>query len=155
MKLIDAEILANKLMQEHGLIDLGWTFNWLKSSHVFGRCSYTPKNISLSLELVRLNEPLKVTDTILHEIAHAIAGYKAGHGADWKKVCVKIGCRPVACFDSTIAITSRTKFISVCNNCNKEHISHDQKPIYCYCQISKDKKEFLNWASRTISSQPA
>lgn len=154
MKLIDAENLANKLMQEHGLIDLGWSFVWLKSSRVFGRCTYGVKTIALSLELVRLNELPKVTDTILHEIAHAIAGYSAGHGGEWKKVCVKLGCRPVACFTSAIAITSSTKFIAVCNSCEKEYISESQKPIYCYCQSYKSKKEFLNWSQRSISNQP-
>lgn len=155
MKLIDAEILANKLMQEHGLVKTGWVFGWQKSRSKFGVCNYSKKTIFLSLELVRLNDLYEVTDTILHEIAHAIAGHKAGHGTEWKKVCIQIGCKPVATFNSQEAITNCTKFIAVCNQCNKEHISDTQKQIYCWCQIGEYKKEFLNWASRSISNQPA
>ena len=30
----------------------------------------------------------------MHEIAHAIAGYKASHGPDWKKWAIALGCKP-------------------------------------------------------------
>jgi hypothetical protein len=36
----------------------------------------------------------EIRDTLLHEIAHAIAGHKAGHGAEWKAVCRRIGAKP-------------------------------------------------------------
>jgi len=36
----------------------------------------------------------QVRDTILHEIAHAIAGHKAGHGWQWKAECRRIGANP-------------------------------------------------------------
>ena len=37
-----------------------------------------------------------MTDTILHEIAHAIAGANAGHGPVWKAVAKRIGAAPRA-----------------------------------------------------------
>jgi predicted SprT family Zn-dependent metalloprotease len=36
-------------------------------------------------------------DTVLHEIAHAIAGHKAGHGPAWKMVARMIGAKPQRC----------------------------------------------------------
>lgn len=39
----------------------------------------------------------KLRDTVLHEIAHAIAGHKAGHGPAWKAIARKVGARPVRC----------------------------------------------------------
>lgn len=36
----------------------------------------------MSSKLVGLNEESKNMDTLLHEIAHALAGKKAGHGYD-------------------------------------------------------------------------
>jgi hypothetical protein len=32
-------------------------------------------------------------DTVLHELGHVLAGPAAGHGADWKKACARLGLR--------------------------------------------------------------
>ena len=42
-----------------------------------------------------------VRDTLLHEVAHAIAGHTAGHGPAWKAVCVEIGAKPERCVSLT------------------------------------------------------
>jgi len=39
---------------------------------------------------------VQLRDTVLHEIAHVIAGIKAGHRAAWKAVAIKIGAKPEA-----------------------------------------------------------
>ncbi len=31
-------------------------------------------------------------NTILHEIAHALTGHKAGHNAEWRNMAIAIGC---------------------------------------------------------------
>ncbi len=38
----------------------------------------------------------QVRDTVLHEIAHAIAGPEAGHGPLWKATARRIGATPRA-----------------------------------------------------------
>ena len=38
-------------------------------------------------------------NTILHEIAHAIAGFEAGHGLQWASVAASIGCNARRCLD--------------------------------------------------------
>jgi predicted SprT family Zn-dependent metalloprotease len=38
-----------------------------------------------------------VNNVILHEIAHIIAGFKAGHGPEWKRVATSIGCDAARC----------------------------------------------------------
>jgi plasmid stabilization system protein ParE len=40
-----------------------------------------------------------VRDTILHEVAHALAGPKAKHGPVWREVAVRIGCSGRRCVD--------------------------------------------------------
>jgi hypothetical protein len=48
----------------------------------FGTCRYSRKLITLSRQLIELNDQARVLDTILHEIAHALAGPKTGHGPE-------------------------------------------------------------------------
>ncbi len=53
-----------------------------------------PPTIELSRSFFMDNPPNICTDTILHELAHAIVGCKAKHGEEWKKKCVEIGAIP-------------------------------------------------------------
>lgn len=106
MDLKNAFELLNEEMGAHGLVDLGWSAKFDDAKKRFGVCRMGPKEISLSRPLVSLNSEEEVRDTILHEIAHALAWelHKEGCGHDerWKAICVRIGARPVACYDSEV-----------------------------------------------------
>lgn len=96
------ESMARELMAEHELPVTGpgaWSFRWDRSKTREGQCIFGRRVISLSWPIAQLRELAESRDTILHEIAHAIAGYRAAHGPAWKAVCRKIGARPVACSD--------------------------------------------------------
>jgi predicted SprT family Zn-dependent metalloprotease len=41
-----------------------------------------------------LNSEECVRNTVLHELAHALAGFAAHHGPDWQWWCRKLGARP-------------------------------------------------------------
>ena len=75
MNTIEAKNMAVRLMDHHGLIEKGWTFVWMKMKRTFGQCWHSKKQILLSWPLTSLNDETTVRDTILHEIAHALAGY--------------------------------------------------------------------------------
>lgn len=94
MKTLDAHIMALALMREHGLSEResGWTFRLGRAVKQFGSCNYTHKRITLSAPLTLLNDEAEVRDTILHEIAHALVGNKAGHGIVWQRKAKEIGC---------------------------------------------------------------
>lgn len=99
MNVIDGEALALLHMEEHGLFDKLWHFDFESCKRTLGRCHYYAKKITLSKWYVELNNENDVEDTILHEIAHALAflryGTKGkGHGKLWKQVCREIGARP-------------------------------------------------------------
>jgi predicted SprT family Zn-dependent metalloprotease len=62
-------------------------------------CCFNPLAIKISeyyLESPNVGEK-EVSNTILHEIAHVVAGYEAGHGPTWKKIAKKIGCNANRC----------------------------------------------------------
>jgi predicted SprT family Zn-dependent metalloprotease len=95
MNLYQAAHLARQLMHQHGLAN--WSFSFDHARRRFGRCDYTHRRITLSRSLTFLNPIEEVRDTLLHEIAHALAP-GAHHGPRWRAVCLQIGARPVRCY---------------------------------------------------------
>ena len=84
--------LALQLMRQHGLHDWAFAFNHARRN--LGICRYDTKRIELSRHFVQANDQAAIRDTILHEIAHALAGHRAGHGPKWKAICRQIGAKP-------------------------------------------------------------
>jgi hypothetical protein len=109
MQLQDAEILARRLMAEHGLTD--WEFGFDTARRRAGRCSHYTKTksgyikmergwicptnykgkISLSAPFVILNIEGVVIETILHEIAHALVGKGHHHDKAWREKAISLG----------------------------------------------------------------
>lgn len=74
-----------------------YKLKWMNRKRSLGYCDYDTKEIALS-KFHALKNPLEVTrNTVLHEIAHALAGYEANHGPKWKAICRKIGAIPERC----------------------------------------------------------
>lgn len=100
MNLYDAEGLANNLLNDaaNTYPDLdGWRFKWNNRKRAYGVCSYRTRTIQLSKFLTALQDYDSVKDTVLHELAHALAGGHAGHGPAWKAWCLKLGANPQRC----------------------------------------------------------
>jgi hypothetical protein len=86
----------------------------------FGVCKYRRLNsgyaptgtIGLSRLLVEVNDVIS-TDTILHEIAHALT-LGDGHGYAWKRKCIEIA-KPERCYTNkdTVSPTMRYQAIVV------------------------------------------
>lgn len=138
MNVQEAHWLATKLLEEHGLAQKGWTFEFDNAKSRFGVCRYRTKRIGLSKPLTEANDYVQVVDTILHEIAHAIAGHTAGHGPEWKKVCVQIGAKPQRCYTEEDTTIIAGKYKAVCGGCGKTFHRHKRVPRgrrqACLCQ---------------------
>lgn len=122
MRLIDAKVIADKKLIEHGLDN--WTFKFDNAKKRFGVCRHTPKIISMSRSLVELNSEEQFMDTLLHEIAHALVGSGNGHNHIWKSKCVEIGCRPVRCYSSKTVKGVKGKYTLICENCGSKSERH-------------------------------
>lgn len=112
MDLNKAEVLALELMSKHDLLKgiRRWKFTWGTSRTQFGRVDLRRRTIILSSLYVSINSKARVRETILHEIAHAIAGY--GHGPTWKEAAKRVGCEPKACFtDKSTVIPYKYKTV--------------------------------------------
>jgi predicted SprT family Zn-dependent metalloprotease len=113
----DAKLLARRLMIDHGLGD--WTFQFDHAKRRFGCCFYQRRLITLSRPLTLLNDSQQVRDTILHEIAHALAPGD-GHGVKWRQTCVRIGAQPSRCYNDTAVRSparAPAKYLLGCRTC--------------------------------------
>ncbi len=133
MKLLDAQMLAQQLLKEHGLDKEGWRFEFDRAKNRFGVCRYSKRTIGLSLELTQLNDVSQVKDTLLHEIAHAIAGQEAGHGIFWTTVAQRIGCTSNRCYKPTDVVRARSKYEARCPQCNSLFVMNRATDMDKYC----------------------
>src|SRR4051812_39687942 len=79
-----ARVHCMEAMRKWGLTQQGRTFRFNKRKKSTGLCCFAldgrPGRIELSQYLCEHNSGEEVIDTIRHEIAHALAGRKTGHG---------------------------------------------------------------------------
>ena len=102
VRLHDAATLARNLMDTHGLND--WTLAFVESRRRLGDCSYNHRLIRIARHHAIEHAEADIRDTVLHEIAHALAGHAAGHGPIWKAIARRIGATPRAkAYDLTSA----------------------------------------------------
>ena len=115
----EAESLVYKYMAKHELPN-EWSFRWQGKKRSLGTCSYSQKEIRLSRWYVELNDLAEVTDTILHEIAHALSYVRhgragIGHGALWKSICREIGAIPKSCSKANLhRPKNHYKYVETC-----------------------------------------
>ena len=93
-RLLEVANEARSRMDRHGLED--WTFRFSAAETRLGECREPERVIQLSVWHAVTAEPRDATDTILHEIAHALAGANARHGPAWKAIATRLGARPRA-----------------------------------------------------------
>lgn len=96
MDLDTAEALArHELCRFPQLAD--WSFGWNRRKRAHGLCRYDWQRIELSAPLTeREPEVSLILNTLGHEIAHALAGPKTGHGAIWRRWAAQVGCTHIA-----------------------------------------------------------
>ena len=86
--------MARRLMDEQGLT--GWTLAFGEARKRLGACHFRHHVIWISRTHALEGSEEQIRDTVLHEIAHAIAGHEAGHGPLWKATARRIGATPRA-----------------------------------------------------------
>lgn len=113
-----------------------WTYNFGQATRLFGYCSYTKKKITLSEPLVLLNSEEEVTNTILHEIAHAMTGKiivngrVMHHGSDWVRTARSIGCTGDRCYGSHVK-TPSPRYLAVCSRCHSKREYQRKRKLAC------------------------
>jgi predicted SprT family Zn-dependent metalloprotease len=124
MNLQDVRSEALSLMKKHGLN--GWTFKWGNEVGRFALCNCALKEITLSRPMTEHETNReRITNTILHEIAHAIHcnenNGKTNHDDHWQRIAKSIGCNGNRCTSAdTVDMKKFVKWVAQCGNCGKE-----------------------------------
>lgn len=83
-------IWAEALIRLH-LDERVWVFGFDFAKTRFGQCDHRSRRITVSRYLAKAAEDDEVHQVLLHEIAHAIAGPRAGHGPRWLSIARELG----------------------------------------------------------------
>lgn len=131
--------LAYELMNKHGLITIGWRFEFDRAKRRQGLCSFRKQVISMSVYFCFQLPSDEVKDTILHEIAHALVGPRNNHNWVWKAKAREIGAKP---FRNCTIRTEKPigKYVANCS-CMTHHFYRRPKHSY-KCRKCGDKLDF-------------
>ena len=113
MELNVVRMLADKLLDEHGLIEKGWRFSFDRAKRRAGSCKFSKKEITIAKAYAERQERMEIKNTILHEIAHALVGSQHGHSQIWRKKAKEIGCDASRCHH---IVFSKPKYVLTCYN---------------------------------------
>jgi predicted SprT family Zn-dependent metalloprotease len=143
-------IVARRVMDDFGLTDWDFRFNHRKCDLglCFGPTKHHRGRIELSTYLVKLNNTKQVHDILLHEIAHALAGWHHGHDDVWKAKAREIGA-PAERLCNT-ANCAPPDYRAVCPNCKviyyrHRQVKHAKRGAYQYCKTCGKKNGRLEF----------
>ena len=129
-EMLDKKFTIKTVFDEYTISarEIGYRFEFDNCKRSFGRCFYVSKKITLSLPLCEVNldkVETRITNTMLHELAHAFSVHifgrnGKGHGEHWKNVARQIGCDAQRCYDSNSVNKPASKYTLICDACNKE-----------------------------------
>ncbi len=98
----------------------GWEFKFNRRKRSAGICQKRRDeptgSIEVSLYFLERAGEEEIRVTILHEIAHALAGIKEGHGPAWKQWCRKLGIKPERCCENG---PTEGNYKGACPGCGK------------------------------------
>lgn len=142
---------AEELIHAH--LDTSWTFAFDNAKRRAGACDYTRRRITVSRYLAARYDDETNRQTLLHEIAHALAGPRTGHGAAWKRTARALGYTGGTTHHGETA-TELAPWVGVCP---AGHVAYRHRratrPTSCArCSRSFDDRFLFTWTRREISS---
>lgn len=106
--------LVRQMMNQHGLT--AWKINWSRAKKTHGRCFHDTRVLEFSAVAFGLIGEDEVRNTILHEIAHALAGPGHGHDSTWVRIHRSIGGTGAQYVTKEAAQTIPTAWVGKCPN---------------------------------------
>ena len=92
-----------------------WSFGFDNAKTRAGLCNYTENRITVSRYLAARYEDDEIHQILLHEVAHALAGSRAGHGPRWRAIAIELGYEGKRLHGGAIA-DDLAPWVGVCPN---------------------------------------
>lgn len=143
-------VWANALIRMH--LDPSWTFAFDNAKRRAGLCNFTQRRISVSRYLAARFSDDDIHQTLLHEVAHALAGPKAAHSATWKRIARDLGYVG----GTTHALETATELAPWVGTCPQGHTVYRHRrptrPSSCVkCARRFDPRFTFRWHRREIT----
>lgn len=126
-----------------------WTFGFDRAKRRAGLCNYTDRRITVSRHLAASFEDDEIHQILLHEVAHALVGAEAGHGAEWKRVARELGYVGGRTHDGEVA-AELAPWVGRCP-AGHEHVRFRRptRPTSCgKCSKRFDRAHLIAWQKR-------
>ena len=142
---------ADALIALH--LDASWSFGFDNAKRRAGLCDYTRKRITVSRHLSARYDDDTNHQTLLHEVAHAVAGPSAGHGLHWKQVARDLGYVGGTTHAGETA-TDLAPWVGVCpaGHTAYRHRRPTRSASCVKCAPRYDDRYLFRWEKREISS---
>jgi len=146
-ELTRVRVWAEALIALH--LDASWAFAFDTAKTRAGLCDHTRRRISVSRYLAARFDDDAIHQVLLHEVAHAIAGPRAGHGARWLRTARELGYEGGRTHDGPVAI-ERAPWVGTCPG-GHEHVRfrRPSRPMSCgRCGRRYDPANAIVWRRR-------
>lgn len=129
-----------------------WSFGFDNAKRRAGLCNFTTKNITVSRYLAARYDDDEIHQILLHEVAHALAGPRAGHGPKWRRVAAELGYEGSRLHDGQTA----DELAPWVGTCPSGHVLYrhrrPSRTTSCgKCSRSYDPRFLLSWAHREVT----
>jgi predicted SprT family Zn-dependent metalloprotease len=141
---------ADALIALH--LDASWSFGFDSAKTRAGLCSFTDKRITVSRYLASRYDDDEIHQVLLHEIAHALAGPRAGHGPLWRRIAAELGYEGKRTHDGAIA-DELAPWVGTCPGGHTHYrYRKPARTLACgACSRSFDSANVIVWVHREIS----
>ncbi len=130
-----------------------WSFGFDSAKTRAGLCNYQAKRITVSKYLAIRFEDDEIHQVLLHEVAHAMAGVRAGHGPKWKVIAGELGYVGKRTHDGSVA----DELAPWIGGCPRGHELYryrkPTRPMSCArCSTRFDHANLITWRFREVTA---
>jgi hypothetical protein len=143
-------IWADALIAAH--LDSSWSFGFDNAKRRAGQCDFQRKRITVSRYLAARHDDDDNHQTLLHEVAHALAGPKAGHGPRWKQLARDLGYVGGTTHHGETAV-ELAPWVGVCpaGHVAYRHRRPTRQASCVKCAPRSDTRHLFAWTRREIT----
>ncbi|HEV7949695.1 MAG TPA: SprT-like domain-containing protein [Glaciihabitans sp.] len=130
-----------------------WSFGFDNAKKRAGQCNWSTHRITVSRYLTAKADDDDIHQVLLHEVAHALAGPRAGHSSTWRQIAGSIGYEGSRLYQGQIA-NEVAPWVGTCP-AGHLHYRHRRPSTVMACgRCSRrfDPANTITWQERIITA---